>query len=190
MPFPAVPIDRSWSLFLDRDGVINRHIPDDYVKSIDQFELLPGVTAAIARLTGGFGRLFVVTNQQGVGKGLYSLDDLGRIHAHMTALIENEGGRIDRIYVAPQLESDKSPMRKPGIGMALQAKADFPEVDFAKSIMVGDSVGDMRFGREAGMYTVLVGRADPKSFHEDLIDATFPSLVEFTDEILQGRFAS
>lgn len=186
MALPTSQIDRSWTLFLDRDGVINRHLPNDYVRSIDQFKLLPGVARALAQLTPRFGRILIVTNQQGVGKGLYTLDDLASIHDHMVALIEGEGGRIDRVYVAPQLEAENSPMRKPGIGMAQRAKADFPEVDFAKSIMVGDTVGDMIFGRRAGMYTVLVGGADQTLFDSGQVDAVFPSLVEVAEEILEG----
>ncbi len=186
MALPTLQIDRSWTLFLDRDGVINRHLPNDYVRSIDQFKLLPGVARALAQLTPRFGRILIVTNQQGVGKGLYTLDDLASIHDHMVALIEGEGGRIDRVYVAPQLEAANSPMRKPGIGMAQRAKADFPEVDFAKSIMVGDTDGDMIFGRRAGMYTVLVGGADQNLFDSGQVDAVFPSLVEVAEEILKG----
>lgn len=183
MNFRLSHIDDSWSLFLDRDGVINRHIPDDYVKSIAEFEMLPGVPGSIARLAQRFGWLFVATNQQGVGKGLYSLDDVGRIHAYMTALIEREGGRIDRIYVAPQLDSEDSPMRKPGIGMALQAKRDFPQIELARSIMVGDSISDMYFGRRAGMHTVWIGGTSRVPPDNTLVDAIFPSLVEFADAL-------
>lgn len=181
MTLPNAAIDRSWSVFLDRDGVINRHLPNDYVKSVAEFELLPDVPQAIARLTRRFGRLFVATNQQGVGKGLYTLDDLDLIHAHMLRLIAAQGGRIDRIYVAPQLASENSPWRKPGIGMALQAKRDFPEIDLMKSIMVGDSLGDMQFGRSAGMHTVWIGNPVDVALDDDLFDAAFPSLAEFAD---------
>lgn len=181
MSLPITRIDRSWSLFLDRDGVINRHVPNDYVKSIEEFEILPDVPQAIARLTGRFGRLFVATNQQGVGKGLYTLDDLDLIHAHMLEMIAAQGGRIDRIYVAPQLAAEKSPWRKPGIGMALQAKRDFPEIDLTQSIMVGDSLSDMQFGRNAGMLTVWIGNPADVAIDDALFDAAFPSLARFAD---------
>ena len=70
MNLQDLKIDRGWTLFLDRDGVINRRIVDDYVKSWDQFKFLPGVPDAIKRLAGVFGRIIVVSNQQGIGIGL------------------------------------------------------------------------------------------------------------------------
>ncbi|MBI3511626.1 MAG: HAD family hydrolase [Bacteroidetes bacterium] len=151
-------IDRSWTLFLDRDGVINKRFPGDYVKCMEEFEFLPLVKESIAELSFLFGKIIVITNQQGIGKGYYSHEDLAHIHAHMKKEIEMAGGKIDAVFYAPQLEEEKSPMRKPGIGMALQAKKVLPEIDFAKSIIVGDSESDMEFGKRAGMKTIFVGK--------------------------------
>ncbi len=187
MSLPISRIDKSWSLFLDRDGVINRHRPDDYVKSVDEFEFLPGVPEAIAHLAQHFGMLIVVTNQQGVGKGLYSEGELACIHEHMLTELTRSGGRIDRVYFAPQLESENSPMRKPAIGMALQAKQDFPQIEFARSVMVGDTANDMIFGRQAGMFTVWVGAAETAVGNATLVDAAFASLAEFADALDCGR---
>lgn len=145
------PVDKSWTLFLDRDGVINRRIVNDYVKHPDEFHLLPGVAEAVAKMSAVFGKIIVVTNQQGIGKGLYSHDDLSAVHKKMIDAVEQAGGRIDAIFYAAQLASENSPMRKPGIGMALSAKEKFPEIDFTRSIMVGDSASDMEFARAAGM---------------------------------------
>jgi len=184
MSLPTSLIDQSWTLFLDRDGVINRHRPNDYVKCIAEFEFLPSVPEAMARLAGIFGRIIVVTNQQGIGKGLYTAAELETIHAHMLRDIEGAGGRIDRIYFCPQLEMDRSPMRKPGIGMALKAREDFPEICFAKSIMVGDSAQDIEFGHRAGMYAVLI-RADLDDPASRLpVDATYPSLAALADSLV------
>ena len=138
------------NLFLDRDGVINRHRPDDYVKTWEEFEFLPGILKTLAVWNKRFKNILVVTNQRGVGKGLMSEVTMLDIHWRMIAEIEQHGGRIDKIYYCTDLNND-SPNRKPNIGMALQAKADFPDIDFAKSIMVGDSESDMEFGRRAGM---------------------------------------
>lgn len=153
--FPASAIDTSWTLFLDRDGVINTRVVGDYVKHVGEFHFLPGAVDAIVRLSAVFGKIIVVTNQQGIGKGLYTHDDLAAVHARMKNEVEAKGGRIDAVFYAPNLVSENSPLRKPGIGMALNAKNVFPQIDFAKSIMVGDTESDMQFARNAGMYSVF-----------------------------------
>jgi histidinol-phosphate phosphatase family protein len=172
-------IDSAWTLFLDRDGVINTRIENDYVKSPAEFHFLPGVVDAIVQLSGIFGRIIVVTNQQGIGKGLYSHEDLAAIHTIMKATVAAAGGRIDEVYYAPQLASERSPMRKPGTGMALAAQQQYPEIDFAKSIMVGDTASDMEFARNAGMKAVFC------SAHEEspLADLRVASLAEFASYI-------
>ncbi|MEO1261809.1 MAG: HAD family hydrolase [Bacteroidota bacterium] len=178
MNLSGLPIDASWSLFLDRDGVINRRIVDGYVLHKGEFEILPGVLEAIHVFSNLFPRIFIVTNQQGIGKGLMSADDLKNIHQYLLSEIKKMQGRVDKIYYAPNLKSENSPMRKPGIGMALQAKREFPKIDFEKSIMVGDAVSDMEFGKNAGMTTVFIGEKK-----NSFADFCFPSLSKFADEI-------
>ena len=138
------------TLFLDRDGIINRLRPGDYVKSWDEFEFLPGALNALTKCNAMFRRILVVTNQRGVGKGIMSLDDLNRIHDRMIEEIERHGGRIDHIYFCTALSPD-DPNRKPQTGMAQQARIDFPDIDFARSLMIGDSESDRQFARNAGM---------------------------------------
>ena len=150
-------IDKTWTLFLDRDGVINVRLIDDYVKNINEFEFLPGVLEAFKIFAEKFGRIVIVTNQQGVGKGLMTLQDVDSIHDFMKKEIEAQKGRIDAIYVCPQLKSDPNNFRKPSPKMAYMAQHDFPEIDLEKSIMIGDSNSDIEFGRNAGMYTILIG---------------------------------
>ena len=146
-------IDKSWSLFLDRDGVINERIIDGYVQNISQFHLLDGVTEAVTIFKEIFGRIFVVTNQQGIGKGIMTEEDLFHVHTYMQDLI---GMPFDKIYFCPSLAEENSPMRKPNTGMAMEAQKDFPFVDFPKSIMVGDAFGDILFGKNTGMKTVYI----------------------------------
>lgn len=145
-----------WSLFLDRDGVINKRIIGGYVKSPNEFEFLPGSLEAIVNLSKRFKHLFIVTNQQGIGKGLMTKFDLGIIHALMLSDIKKAGGTLSAIYFCPDLATSKPNCRKPGISMALQAKIDFPEIDFSKSIMLGDTMSDMEFGKNAGMQCFLI----------------------------------
>ena len=145
------------SLFLDRDGVINVRLVDDYVKSPTEFVVIDGVFEAISIFAKKFNHIFIVTNQQGIGKGLMSEADLNEIHSVFMRQVEENGGTIDKIYFCPALKSEHSFMRKPSIGMALQARREFPDVILKDSVMVGDSKSDMLFGRRAGMKTVLVG---------------------------------
>ena len=170
--------DKTWTLFIDRDGVINRRPAGDYVKQWDEFEFLPGVPEAMARLSDIFGRIIVVTNQQGIGKGLMTAEDLEEIHRMMVDEIEKKGGRIDVIYYCPDLEDDPDNCRKPGTVMAERAKTDFPDIDFSKSIMAGDTENDMLFGKNAGMMSVLINTNDiPQD--EIFADAVFPDLISF-----------
>ena len=156
----AIPkIDTSWTLFLDRDGVINKKLDEDYVKTIDEFEFLPYALEAIKLFSSHFHRVVIVTNQQGISKRLMTEDDLHKVHQHLLQEVQNFGGRIDAIYHAPQLAEENSIMRKPNIGMALQAKEEFPSIDFKKSIMVGDSISDMEFAKNANMFGVLIGQS-------------------------------
>lgn len=142
-----------WSLFLDRDGVINRQLPDDYVTTWDEFEFLPTFLSVVPHLAHHFSPIVVVTNQQGVGKGRMTLDQLADIHARMTANLKTRGLTISGVYVCPHLASLGCNCRKPKTGLGLAAKHDFPEIDFAKSVMVGDSESDMAFGRALGCFT-------------------------------------
>lgn len=138
-------------LFLDRDGILNKHLPGDYVRNWNMWEWLPGVLDAMPVLAKHYKRIFIVSNQQGVGKGLMTQADLDDVHRHMLSDIEKAGGRIDKVYVCTDLESAHSPNRKPEIGMALHAQRDFPEVDFHRSVMVGDSKSDELFAQRSHM---------------------------------------
>jgi len=180
MTLKSLTINKSWSLFLDRDGVINKRLENDYVKTLDEFEFIEGVPEAIKKLSGLFGKIIVVTNQQGIGKGLYNENDLNIIHHYMSDEIEKHEGRLDKVYFSPHLAADNHHWRKPGIGMALQAKEDFPEIDFLKSVIVGDSLSDMQFGRNSGMKTVYI---NPEPVSDERIDLCFSSLQEFADSI-------
>ena len=156
MSLQNLKIDKTWTIFLDRDGVINERLIDDYVKQIDELRILDGVPEAIAQFSNQFGKVFVVTNQQGIGKGMMDEEDLELIHGYMNNVFENAGGKVDHFYFAPQLASEGSNYRKPGTGMGLTAKEDYPEIDFSKAIMVGDSESDIEFGMKLGMITVML----------------------------------
>ncbi|MBA3681039.1 MAG: HAD-IIIA family hydrolase [Bacteroidetes bacterium] len=180
MTLKDLNINKEWTLFLDRDGVINKKLDNDYVKHWIEFEFLEGVLEALKKCDTTFGKIVVVTNQQGIGKHLYRIEDLELIHKNMLYEITYLEGRVDKVYFSPYLNSENHPTRKPGIGMALQAKKDFPEIDFTKSIIVGDSLSDMEFGRNAGMKTVFISEEKKK---DERIDIQFNSLIEFANNL-------
>jgi histidinol-phosphate phosphatase family protein len=180
MTLKDLNIDRSWTLFLDRDGVINEKLDNDYVKRWEEFRFLEGSLEAVAALSRLFGKIVVVTNQQGIGKWLYTSEALEEIHRRMVEAIVAQGGRIDRVYFSPYLDAEKHPSRKPATGMALQAKMDFPEIEFKKSVMVGDSMSDMKFGKAAGMQTAFISPLPRKDEH---IDFNFASLLQFSQAL-------
>lgn len=169
-------IDASWTLFLDRDGVINERNMSGYITSVEDFVFLPDVLKAIARLSKFFNRIIVVTNQQGVGKGLMTERNILEIHTYMCDEVHVAGGRIDKCYFAPNLRGDQDDMRKPAPAMAELAKMQFPEIEFERSIMVGDTDSDILFGRNLGMKTVRVRTIETIGVDADL---TVDSLHEF-----------
>jgi D-glycero-alpha-D-manno-heptose 1-phosphate guanylyltransferase len=162
-----IRIDQSWTLFLDRDGVINERIVGDYVKHVEDFHFMPGALDAIVQFSKTFQRIIVVTNQQGIGKGLMTERNLLDVHRYMQSEVEKHGGKLDAVYFAPQLSAENSDLRKPNIGMAKQAQADFPEIDFSKAVMIGDSDSDIVFGQKAGMITVKLDNVDPSHSEPD-----------------------
>jgi histidinol-phosphate phosphatase family protein len=177
--FDLQSIDKTWTLFLDRDGVINLEKENDYIYSPQEFVFYEGVTDAMRLLGERFGEVILVTNQRGVGKELMTELDLMDIHNHMLKDVETAGGRIDAIYYCTSLDNDH-PNRKPQPGMAFQAKADFPGIDFSKSIMVGNKLSDMQFGRNAGMHTVYIQTTHPdQPLPHPAIDLAFKSLLNF-----------
>lgn len=178
-------IDKDWTLFLDRDGVINHKIENDYVRKWSQFKFLPGVLKAIKGFSKIFGKIIIVTNQRGIRRRLMTEEDLWEIHENMLKKISRTGGKIDKIYYCPCDIDDNSRGRKPNIGMALQSKKDFPEINFSKSIMVGDSLSDMEFGKKSGMITIFISNNLSNDLNMDNIDFKFKDLFSVYSEIIR-----
>ena len=172
-------INSEWTLFLDRDGVINHEKKDDYIRHWSEFEFYAESLLALPLLAQKFNRIIITTNQKGIGKGLMTDADLAAIHLYMTNKILEIGGRIDAIYYCSDLDN-QSPNRKPQPGMAFQAKASFPSIDLSKSIMVGNRMSDMEFGRNAGMHTIYLATTHPEApFPNTKIDDRFDHLFQF-----------
>lgn len=154
------------TLFLDRDGILNVQIVGGYVRRLEEFVLVNGVLTAMQWLRPKFRRLIVVTNQQCVGKRLCTMEDIDEIHRRMRVTFEENMTPLDAVYCCPHRADAGCGCRKPAIGMALQAKADFPDLDFADSVMVGDSLTDMQFAVNAGIQPVHVGAQHPGEYEE------------------------
>lgn len=176
-------IDKTWTLFLDRDGVINHEKYKDYIHTWDEFYFYDGAKEAIAMFSKKFKYIIVITNQRGIGKGVTKIADVEFIHKKMSAQIEKAGGRIDAVYFCPDVD-DASPDRKPNPGMGLKAVKDFPDIDLAKSIMIGNTLSDMQFGRSLAVKTIFLPTTRPEvDLHDSRIDEVYPSLIAFANDL-------
>ena len=171
-------------LFLDRDGVINT-IEHGFANTIEDFYFDEGALEALAILAPLFKPIVVVTNQAGIGYGFMTKKQLEDIHIHMVSEVERAGGRIDRVYYCPGKTSDAPACRKPNTGMGLQAKEDFPNIDFNNSWMVGDQATDIEFGKRLNMKTVrITGTIQTPTLFEDIqSDFYHANLSEFARNI-------
>ena len=171
-------IDQSWSLFLDRDGVINQRNFEGYITNINEFLFTPSFLNSIPILSNIFGNIIIVTNQQGIGKGIMTEQDLQEIHNYMLDKIKQEGGRVDDIFFAHNLKNAKNDRRKPLPTMGLEAKIKNPKINFSKSIMIGDTNSDMFFGKNLGMKTILMKSNEQVTTNVDLEIENFNELLK------------
>lgn len=142
-------------VFTDRDGVLNRNVPGEYNKSIKEFRLLPGVKEALGRLTKAGYEIHVISNQQGIPKGLMPLDDLEEMTQALRDRIAPFGGKLTSVNYCLHLETDKCGCRKPQSGLFHQAIKN-QKIDFSQTWMVGDSWRDIHAGQAVGCRTIFV----------------------------------
>lgn len=172
---------RHKALFLDRDGVINRKLPEDqYVRNHSEFELLPGVRAAMSIFSRLGYLLVVVTNQRGIARGLMGEDQLDSVHEYMRLRLLEGGVQLDGIYYCPHDRDEGCECRKPRPGMILEAAGDM-DIDIEQSYMVGDSDSDIAAAQNAGVRAVRISaQNDPKAH------LTFQSLMDFAHYLEQS----
>lgn len=143
--------------FIDRDGVINRKPAEgSYVTHPDELEIMPGAPEAISVLSKAGVRTVVVTNQQGVGKGLMTMEALHEVHRVILGAIGEAGGHIDQLLVCPHLEGTCE-CRKPRTGLFVEARRRDPGISFHESVVIGDSASDMEAASRIGAQSLLVG---------------------------------
>ena len=175
-------------VFLDRDGVLNRKAAEGgYITRWEEFELLPRAAEAIAALNQSRRKVIVVTNQRGIARGLFSRDDLERLHERLGGELAAKGAHLDGIYVCPH-DHGQCNCRKPRTGLFEQAFGDFPGARPENSVMVGDSLSDIEAGTRLGMRTVFVAEDRDNSPEQAraavLASATVGSLAEFVERCL------
>jgi D-glycero-D-manno-heptose 1,7-bisphosphate phosphatase len=175
-------------IVLDRDGVIN-HDSEDYIKTPEEWRPLDGSLDAIAALTASGYRVVVVSNQSGIGRGLFSEAVLDEIHRKMTSAVEAAGGAIAGIYYCPHTPDEGCNCRKPRPGLLERIQDDF-DVSLSGIPFVGDKVADMALARRVGARPMLVltgyGRATLASLTDTEVE-TFPDLASATTALLAER---
>lgn len=182
----SIPAGKGYTLFIDRDGVINIEKKEDYIYTWDEFIFYPNVLEAFKIFTQYFDKIIVITNQRGVGKGKMKEEDLLHIHTNMKATIEEAGGKIDAIFYCIDIDN-ASPNRKPNPGMAFQAKAKFEEIDFTKTYMIGNKMSDMLFAKNAGVKSVFVATTNPETpFPHTSINYRFSNIFEFAKALTKS----
>lgn len=170
-------------VFLDRDGVLNRKLPEGaYVSDWAQFEWVPGAIEAIARMNRAGLSVILVTNQRGIALGRLTLDQLGLIHRNMQSDLASRGARVDAIYCCPH-DHGECRCRKPDIGLFQQAFREFPQANEHNSVVIGDSLSDVEAGQRLRMKTIFIeGETDRQKAGADTAkaaaDATAGSLLE------------
>jgi D-glycero-D-manno-heptose 1,7-bisphosphate phosphatase len=184
------PIPRDLrTVFLDRDGILNEKMPEgEYVTRWEDFHVLPGVPQALRRLNDAGLRVVVVTNQRGIARGLYTLADVEGIHTKFQQQLRDARARIDAFFICPH-DKGQCNCRKPLPGLFEQAVAQFPSITSATSVMIGDSLSDVKFARQLGITSIFIeGNPDRRGPHIDeaaaLADLRFDSLPATIDALL------
>lgn len=144
------------TIFLDRDGVISKRPPrGEYIKSWNDFEFLPGAVEALKILSQEGYRIFFISNQAGIGRGIMKEEDLNLIYSKLKEELQNNGIEIAGFYYCPHEMNEDCDCRKPKPGLLLKAAKDY-NINLRKSVFIGDEERDLLAGNAAGCKTILV----------------------------------
>lgn len=174
------------AVFFDRDGVVNKRIFGDYVKSVEQFELIPEIPPIMKFLKDNSYLLILITNQQGVGKGMMSQLELDLVHQFMQDELSRFGVKFDDIFFCTEIAQNNSYRRKPNPGMILEA-IDKYDIDPAKSYMIGDSGSDIIAGQRAGLKTILISK-DLQNSNPDYYVSAHSELANMNEKLFGGDY--
>jgi D-glycero-D-manno-heptose 1,7-bisphosphate phosphatase len=159
-------------VILDRDGTINAD-SDEFIKSPQEWEALPGALEAIARMNHAGWHVAIASNQSGLGRGLFDMASLNAMHAKMHKLLSAHGGRVDAIFYCPHTPEDKCNCRKPLPGLFEQIGERFG-VELKGVPVVGDSVRDLQAGAAAGCEPHLVLTGKGAAYRDADLPSDFP----------------
>ena len=144
------------AIFLDRDGVINKE-RKDYVKSIEEFQILDGVPESIKMLKEKGFVVIVITNQSAINRGLVTIETLNEIHNHLQKILKDNNTSIDDFYFCPHIPDENCQCRKPNPGMLIKAVQDH-DIDMNQSFMIGNSLTDIQAAQKSGCKGILLNQ--------------------------------
>lgn len=153
-------------IFLDRDGVISIFTPNDFIKSWEEFEFVPEAIEGVKILTDMGYKVVIISNQSGVGKGVFSKEALEEITENMKKVLRENGTDIFKVYYCTHSEDENCNCRKPKPGLFYQAKEEIGNIDFSKTFFIGDSERDIIAGKTVGTKTILVLSGQTKTKEE------------------------
>ncbi len=153
-------------IFLDRDGVISIFTPNDFIKKWEEFKFLPDAIEGLKILTDAGYKIVIISNQSGVGKKIFTEEDLNEITENMKKILFTNGIEIYRVYYCTHTEKDNCNCRKPKPGLFLKAREEIGNIDFSKTFFIGDSEKDVIAGKTVGTKTILVLSGETKSKKE------------------------
>ncbi len=153
-------------IFLDRDGVISIFKPEDFIKNWEEFEFIPEAIEGLKILTDSGYKIVIISNQSGIGKGIFSQKDLDEITENMKKVLNKKGTGIYKVYYCPHREDENCNCRKPKTGLFLKAKEEIGNIDFSKTFFIGDSERDIIAGKKIGTKTILVLSGQTKNKKE------------------------
>jgi D-glycero-D-manno-heptose 1,7-bisphosphate phosphatase len=170
------------AVLVDRDGVIVKN-RDDYVKSLEEMEILPGAIEALAALSKRGHRVFVITNQSAIGRGLTTRAEVDRMHAMLSDEVRDHGGTIEAFLVCPHTPEDHCDCRKPAPGLLYQAR-DRYQVDLGSAVVIGDARSDIQAAQAAGCRSILVLTGVAAAHESQFADRTVSDLSEAAKLVL------
>lgn len=171
-------------VLVDRDGVINSKIENGYVRHPEQLLFLPGSLAALAKLNAAGYRVAVISNQSGISRGLYTIDDLDLVTDAVIEAVESAGGKIDAFYYCPHRDEDKCMCRKPKPGLIERAVAELG-IEPTDTYMIGDSAIDVAAGQSVGCKTIFI--TETASGTDVSPTHVVPSLTAAVSIVLDGE---
>tara|TARA_B100002003_G_C14091865_1_gene525146 strand:+ start:819 stop:1355 length:537 start_codon:yes stop_codon:yes gene_type:complete len=174
------------AIFLDRDGVINKD--NEYISKVEDFEFIPKTIDALKKAIKNNYKLIIITNQSGIGRGYYTLEDYKKVESYMLEELKKESINILGVFFCPHNYDGNCDCRKPKTKLFMQAKDKF-NIDLDQSFMIGDKTADIKAGHDAGCKTILVktGKAGKDGFYKATPDFIAQDLYSAISIILEDK---